>query len=471
MALFPDLVPAQDTFPSPPRPAVLSVSSLNRMARSLLEGNFPAVLVEGEISNFSTPSSGHWYLTLKDDKAQLRCAMFRNCNSRVRFRPDNGLNVLVRGRLSLYEARGDYQLIVEEMEEAGDGALRRAFEQLKTRLAEEGLFDAARKQAVSDRFRHVGVITSRHGAAIRDIITVFRRRFPATRITLLPVPVQGRDAAPLIVQAIERANRLAQKLGIQVLLIARGGGALEDLQPFNEESVARAIAASKLPVVCGVGHEIDFTIADLAADLRAPTPSAAAELLSPDQLETLQALLASRQQLVQIISRNLKHAGQKLQWLRRQLKHPGKQLLDHAQTLDILENRLKRALHWQLQRRQNSLRELARTLLSTSPQRKIASLKVNMENLRSRLRREVQGLLRFHRDNLKQLARNLNAVSPLNTLERGFSITSLNDGVVLRNVAAVRPGQRIRTRLARGTLESEILAIHPDSGASESSGR
>lgn len=459
MTLLSDYAPLNVATSVPTRPQVLSVTSLNRMARSLLEGNFPAVLVEGEISNFSTPASGHWYLTLKDKNSQLRCAMFRNDNRKVRFRPGNGNNVLARGRLSLYEARGDYQLIIDDLEEAGDGALRRAFEQLKTQLAEEGLFDESAKKPLPGRIRHVGVITSPTGAAIRDILTVFRRRFPATRITVLPVSVQGKEASPSIVQAIARANRLAEKLNLDILLVARGGGSLEDLQPFNEESVARAVHASNLPVVSGVGHEIDFTITDFVADLRAPTPSAAAELLSPDQQDTLQALLAKRLQLTGSMRRKLIQAQQKLRWLTTQLKHPGKRLQDRAQALDILDSRLKRALHWQLQRRNNNLKELSRTLLSSSPQQRIASLKGDRENLRKRLKLTMLTACRSRRSNLQQLVRNLNAVSPLNTLARGFSITYVEGDTVLREAGTVEPDQLIITRLQRGSIESKVTSI------------
>ncbi|MBT8146288.1 MAG: exodeoxyribonuclease VII large subunit, partial [Gammaproteobacteria bacterium] len=369
--------PEQSHLPtaSPERPRVLSVTSLNRLARSLLEGNFPAVLVEGEISNFSNPASGHWYLTLKDAKSQLRCAMFRNSNRKVTFRPGNGTNVLAKGRLSIYEARGDYQLIIDDMEQAGDGALRRAFEELKNRLAEEGLFDDSNKQPITAGYQHIGVITSETGAAVRDILTVFKRRFPSTRITLLPVAVQGREAAAEIVSAIERANNQATALGLEVLLLARGGGSLEDLQPFNEEVVARAIHASKLPVVVGVGHEIDFTIADFAADLRAPTPSAAAELLSPSQQEYRQSLLGYQQSLTGLINRQLHQYDQRLGWLTRQLRHPGRRLQDHAQSLDLLDSRLRRALHWQVQQRKNNLRELQRTLIANSPRQRLNNLR------------------------------------------------------------------------------------------------
>jgi exodeoxyribonuclease VII large subunit len=257
---------------------VLSVSDLTRSARMLLEEEFPNVFVEGEISNFSKPASGHWYFTLKDDKSQLRCAMFRNKNSRLRFVPRNGLQVIVRGKISLYEGRGDFQMIAEHMEEAGDGALRRAFEKLKAQLDREGLFDPAAKQPVPNLPNHLAVITSPTGAAIRDVLHVFERRFPALKVTIIPVPVQGDEAIPRIVEAIDLANRYSD-LPFDAILLTRGGGSLEDLWAFNTEPVARAIFNSALPIVSAVGHEIDITIADFVADLRAPTPSAAAELL------------------------------------------------------------------------------------------------------------------------------------------------------------------------------------------------
>ena len=275
---------------------VLSVTSLNRMAKSLLEDHFPSVIVEGEISNLATPASGHWYLTLKDKTSQIRCAMFVNRNRLVRFKPQNGKQIIVRGRLSIYEGRGDYQLIADSMEDSGDGALRLAFEALKSKLQAIGLFDQNAKQEVLSCYNHVGVVTSPTGAAIQDIVSVFKRRFPATLITLFPVSVQGVEAKQDIVNAIETANRLRKTLGMQALIVSRGGGSLEDLQAFNEEDLAQAIFASDLPVISAVGHETDFTIADFVADLRAPTPSAAAEQLSPSQFEYLEILEGYLQQ-------------------------------------------------------------------------------------------------------------------------------------------------------------------------------
>ena len=276
---------------------VLTVSDLNRNVRRLLEGEFPTVWVEGEISNFARPSSGHWYFTLKDSKAQLRCAMFRNRNQLLRFTPENGAQVTIRGRISLYEGRGEFQLIAEHLEETGDGALRRAIEELRLKLQKEGLFDEARKRKLPTVPRHVGIITSPTGAAIQDILNILERRFPAIEISILPVQVQGADSVSGIANQIEFANRYEDN-PFDLLLLTRGGGSLEDMMSFNAEIVIQAIAGSKIPMVCAVGHESDVTIADFAADLRAPTPSAAAELISPDMRELLESTVKSQQRLL-----------------------------------------------------------------------------------------------------------------------------------------------------------------------------
>ncbi|MGA7800973.1 MAG: exodeoxyribonuclease VII large subunit, partial [Gammaproteobacteria bacterium] len=285
-----------------PQRDVYSVGRLNREVRAALEAGFALLWVEGELSNVARPASGHLYLTLKDAQAQVRCAMFRNRCQFLGFTPQNGMQVLVRARVSLYEPRGDFQLIIEHMEEAGDGALLRAFEALKQRLSKEGLFEEARKRPIPTLPRRVGVVTSPIGAAIRDILSVLRRRFPALPVLIYPVPVQGTDAAPQIAAAVRRASERAD---CDVLIVTRGGGSLEDLWAFNEELVARAIHDSAIPVVSGVGHEIDFTIADFVADRRAPTPSAAAELVSPDQAEWLAQLRALDARLLQRLQRHL----------------------------------------------------------------------------------------------------------------------------------------------------------------------
>ncbi len=446
---------------SPPRDA-LSVTSLNRMAKSLLEGHFPNVLVEGEISNLAMPASGHWYFTLKDEGSQVRCAMFRNRNMGAGFRPRDGMLVLVRGRLSLYEGRGDYQLIAESVEEAGDGALRRRFEMLKQKLAAEGLFASERKRPLPEHVRHVGVITSATGAVIRDIISVLRRRFPAIRITLLPVAVQGAEAPAAIVKAIATANRRQAELGLDVLIVGRGGGSLEDLQAFNEESVARAIHDSSLPVVSAVGHETDFTIADFVADLRAPTPSAAAELLSPDQNEMLQTLEGFALVFRKLIGDRLQRDTRQLLWLTRQLKHPGRRLQEHAQALDMLEGRLQRATRHRLAHTANALERLRQRLSLLSPVTAIRQQLLRQEALGHRLQRAMLQTLHRQQAALGQLARSLDSVSPLQTLRRGYSITFDARQQVVRSVASLQPGQSLRTQLGAGVVLSTITALVPE---------
>ena len=438
---------------------ILSVSGLNSMARSLLESNFPAVIVEGEISNLAVPSSGHWYLTLKDKSSQIRCAMFVNRNRMVRFKPENGKQIIVRGRLSIYEGRGDYQLILDGMEEAGDGALQRAFEQLKRKLQDEGLFAGENKQEMQSHYQHIGVITSATGAAVQDIISVFARRFPATKITLLPVVVQGAGAAAEIVSAIERANTLAEKLGLQALIVGRGGGSLEDLQAFNEEPVARAIFASELPICSAVGHEVDFTIADFVADLRAPTPSAAAELLSPNQEDYFEQLFSTSAQFKSAISLAIKQGRQQLTWIAKQLKHPDRRLQEQAQNLDRLDIRLRRAMSNNIASQRAELTQMQRTLSANSPKQLLERNKIRLAAGRGRLDQSLRSVLASRRSSLQTLSRSLNSVSPLSTLARGYSITLDSSANVVRSTEDVKVGATITSRLSEGEIVSTISAI------------
>jgi exodeoxyribonuclease VII large subunit len=438
---------------------ILSVSGLNSMARSLLESNFPAVIVEGEISNLAVPSSGHWYLTLKDKSSQIRCAMFVNRNRMVRFKPENGKQIIVRGRLSIYEGRGDYQLILDGMEEAGDGALQRAFEQLKRKLQDEGLFAGENKQEMQSHYQHIGVITSATGAAVQDIISVFARRFPATKITLLPAVVQGAGAAAEIVSAIERANTLAEKLGLQALIVGRGGGSLEDLQAFNEEPVARAIFASELPICSAVGHEVDFTIADFVADLRAPTPSAAAELLSPNQEDYFEQLFSTSAQFKSAISLAIKQGRQQLTWIAKQLKHPDRRLQEQAQNLDRLDIRLRRAMSNNIASQRAELTQMQRTLSANSPKQLLERNKLRLAAGRGRLDQSLRSVLASRRSSLQTLSRSLNSVSPLSTLARGYSITLDSSANVVRSTEDVKVGATITSRLSEGEIVSTISAI------------
>ncbi|MEC7894139.1 MAG: exodeoxyribonuclease VII large subunit [Pseudomonadota bacterium] len=441
---------------------VLSVSSLNQMAKSLLEGHFSQVAVEGEISNFANPASGHWYFTLKDQKSQLRCAMFAGHNRLVQFNPKNGDQLIVRGQLSIYPNRGDYQLIVSQMEEAGDGALRRAFEELKQRLRAEGLFDQRHKQEIMECYHHVGLITSAAGAAICDMVSVFGRRFPATRLTVFPVAVQGAEAPGEISSALALANALTDELGLQALIVGRGGGSLEDLQAFNEESVARAIFASELPVVSAVGHESDFTIADLVADLRAPTPSAAAEVLSPNQLDYLEQLQGLLQRFSNLAGQSLTRRKEQLIWMVRRLRRPDKRLQDHAQTLDRLELQLKRVLRNRLQRATAQLALQQQALVALSPAKKLSQQRTQLTALSQRLANSGRRHLDQRQKQLVSLSRNLNAVSPLAVLGRGFSISLTDSSQVVRQTADVAPGQTLVTRLADGTIHSSVTETHPN---------
>ena len=455
-------LPEPPAMSAPETAKVLSVSSLNQMAKSLLEGHFSQVAVEGEISNFANPASGHWYFTLKDQKSQLRCAMFAGRNRLVRFNPKNGDQLIVSGQLSIYPNRGDYQLIVSQMEEAGDGALRRAFEELKQRLQAEGLFDQRHKQEILEGYHHVGLITSATGAAIRDMVSVFGRRFPATRLTVFPVAVQGPEAPDEISSALALANALTDALGLQALIIGRGGGSLEDLQAFNEESVARAIFASELPVVSAVGHEVDFTITDLVADLRAPTPSAAAELLSPNQLDYLEQVQGLLQRFSNLAGQSLTRRKERMIWMVKRLRRPDKRLQDHAQTLDRLELRLKRVLRNRLQQATAQLALQQRALVALSPAQKLSQQRKQLTALCQRIANSGRRHLDQSQEQLVSLSRNLNAVSPLAVLSRGFSITLTDSNQVVRQTADVEPRQTLVTRLADGTIHSSVTETHPN---------
>jgi exodeoxyribonuclease VII large subunit len=435
-------------------PPSLTVSQLNRQVRTLLESHFDYVWVEGEVSNFIVPSSGHWYFSLKDGNAQVRCAMFRNRNQRMRITPASGDHIRMRCRVSLYEGRGEFQLIVEHLEPAGAGALQAAFEKLKASLLAEGLFDPQRKKPLPGSISHLGVITSPTGAAIHDILNVLRRRSPGIAVSLLPVAVQGEGAAREIAAAIERANRWQRegKVQLDALIVGRGGGSLEDLWAFNEEIVARAIAASELPIVAAVGHEVDFSIADMVADHRAATPSAAAELLSPDQREWQQRLLAIESTLVRLIQRKLNDAKVQLTHLQQRLKHPGAQLREQSQRLDELEQRLILAQKNLLHRRRSELTLLESRLRAHSPLPYLRQQQLDLQRHRQRLNAAMQQKLQHAREHLAHLAQMLDSLSPLNTLQRGYAIVTDSDGKVVTKASAVEIGDEVSARLGSGTL-------------------
>ncbi|NOZ37376.1 MAG: exodeoxyribonuclease VII large subunit [Gammaproteobacteria bacterium] len=436
---------------------IYSVSRLNREARGLLEGSFALLWLEGEISNLARPASGHWYFSLKDQSASVRSAMFRNRNRLLRFRPENGSQVLVRARISLYEARGEFQLIIEHMEEAGDGALQRAFEELKQRLNQEGLFDAAHKQALPIMPQRIGIITSPSGAAIRDILSTLQRRFPAIAVVIYAVAVQGENAAEEIAASIQLAS---QRRDCEVLILARGGGSLEDLRAFNEEVVARAIYDCPIPLISGVGHEIDFSIADFVADQRAPTPTAAAELASPDQ----QALLQQTQQLFcrlhNSVTANLQSNGQQLYNLRKRLRHPGRRLQDTAQRLDELELRMQQIMQHRLQYKQHTLNILMQKLQQHQPGHQLERKQQQLSDNDHRLRQAMQHRLKQNRQRLQHLMHNLDTVSPLATLARGYTITTeLDNKHIIRSSQELTVGQQIKTRLANGHIISTIKKL------------
>jgi len=428
---------------------ILSVSQLNRNVRHLIETQLPLLWVEGEISNFARPASGHWYLTLKDDQAQVRCAMFRNANQRVAFQPANGTQVLVRCRAGLYEGRGEYQLIVEHMEEAGFGALQRKFEQLKQQLSDEGLFDNQHKLPMPDTVGRIGVITSSTGAAVKDILSVLKRRFPAIKVSIFPTAVQGEAAAGQIVDAIASANQHGQ---CDALIVGRGGGSLEDLWPFNEEAVARAIFASEIPVVSAVGHEVDFTIADFVADLRAPTPSAAAELLSPDGEEMLNQFEGFEILMAEGVTRKIRQLEQSTDYLQKRLQHPGRKLQEQAQHLDHLDIRLRRAMAGKMQQQTTQVQTVQNRLVRQSPKQAITQRKQAVANSVKQMMRAASQQLEHKQSKTAQAMHLLDTVSPLRTLGRGYSIIRDSGNKVVKTVAQVSAGDTLRGQLADGEV-------------------
>lgn len=421
----------------------------------MLERGFQALWVEGEISNFSKPSSGHWYFSIKDESAQLRCAMFRQKNMLTRFTPKDGAHVQIRGRVSLYEPRGDYQFIVDFMEDAGEGALRRKFDLLKARLAAEGLFATERKRALPTLPRRIGVVTSPTGAAIRDIINILKRRFCTIPVLIYPVPVQGASAAAQIAAAIRLAS---SRRDCDVLIVARGGGSLEDLWSFNEEIVARAIFECSIPVVSGVGHEVDFTIADFVADIRAPTPSGAAELVAPDRAEWTRALGITSRRLLKALERTLTASSDRFTWLQRRfsLVHPGVQLRQQQQRVDELEQRLVRELQQSLRRRQTSLAHLLAQLRHRSPAVRLAQAQTRLQIARTGIAASMQRRLQALQSRLAVTVGTLDAISPLATLQRGYAIVTNESGRVVTEASRTRKGDLIQAKVARGIIEARV---------------
>lgn len=442
-------------------PEILSVSELNRRSKRILEAQFPMIWVEGEISNFASPGSGHWYFSLKDNKAQVRCAMFRNRNIYQAAAPKNGDHVTVRARVSLYEGRGEFQLIIEHLEAAGEGALRQAFEKLKQQLLAEGLFNEEFKQDLPVFPQHIGVITSPTGAAIRDILTVFKRRFPAISVSIFPVAVQGEPAAAEIADAIEIANHYQHTLDepLDALIVGRGGGSLEDLQAFNSELVARAIFHSEIPIVSAVGHEVDVTISDFVADARAATPSAAAEMLSPDQKEWLATFNSYETLLANLALQKMASQQQKLLWLRKRMRHPGSRLQEQAQRLDDLELHLCNAIHKRLLAERHRFSEQKAKLYQQSPRHRLEQAQQRTATLLLRIKRASQQKLVTLKQQLAGNAQLLESVSPLATVHRGYAIVMDQQQKIIRDAKQLRPGDKIQTHLANGRLDCTVDAI------------
>ena len=437
---------------------IYSVSQLNQSVRLMLENQLGAVWLTGEISNFSQPVSGHWYLSLKDENAQVRCAMFRMKNLRVSFRPTNGMQVLVRANVSLYEPRGDYQLIIESMHLAGEGLLMQQFEALKLKLAAEGLFAQHLKKNLPHFSKAVGIITSKTGAALQDILHILQRRDPSLKIIIYPTAVQGKDAATEIAQMIELAN---QRQEVDVLIVGRGGGSLEDLWCFNEEMVARAIFHSHLPVISAVGHETDVTIADFVADVRAPTPSAAAELVSRNQTELLQQLQYRRQRLEIALDRLFAEKQQKLKHLSLRLhnQHPQAQLRIQQQLITQLSHRLQQSLRHRWQKTAENLTALSMRLYKNPLPLRLQQYEQQLAQLKVRLNSHMNLTLSLQQKQLAHLCGKLDSLSPLKVLARGYSITQNQQNFTIRSMKDVNVGEQIKTRLPDGDIISQVIRL------------
>ncbi|MHB8914692.1 MAG: exodeoxyribonuclease VII large subunit [Thiobacillus sp.] len=452
--LFESLFSSTDTSSAP---TILTVSELNRVARRALESQLPLLWVEGEISNFTAAVSGHWYFSLKDAGAQVRCVMFRTRNFAAGFTPANGDHVEIRALPSLYEARGEFQLGVENIRRAGAGRLYEAFIKLKARLEAEGLFDAANKRPLPGFARCVGIITSPQAAALKDVLTALSRRMPGLPVILYPTPVQGQNAGEQIAAAIRLA---CQRAECDVLLVCRGGGSLEDLWAFNDEAVVRAIAASCIPIVSGVGHETDFTLTDFVADVRGPTPTAAAELASPLHHALLQTLQQQHARLTRSIRRLTETHTQRLDHLARVMVHPADQLRRQQVQLAQQGQRLVRAMHRLLERRvaQLQLRESHLPQLSAPVRRQQQRLAI----LQTRLQRGPVLYMAQHNQTLDRLASNLAHLNPNNILARGYSVITRKDGQIVRDAQALTQGETVSLRFHRGQATGEIKTTSED---------
>lgn len=436
------------------QPHVFSVASLNAEVRQVLEQGFGSIWLVGEISNFAAPGSGHWYFTLKDERAQIKAAMFRNANQRVKIKPQHGMQVLVRAKLTVYEPRGDYQLIIEHMEDAGAGLLQQRYEQLKQKLQLAGLFDPALKQELPETIRKVGVITSPTGAAVRDILAVLRRRDPAIEVIIYPSSVQGQAATGELLHMLQRA---VSRNEVDVLILARGGGSLEDLWCFNDEQLAYALHSCPLPTISAVGHETDFTICDYVADIRAPTPSAAAELISRDQRENLQRITHLQHRLNQLWLRQQRQLQQRLGYLqgRLQQQDPQRQLQQNGQRLDELQLRIEGAMKRMLEQRRRLQAHQQQRLLTIHPQRRVPVARQQLSQMKQRLQQAMITLVKEQRQRFRATSQQLHLVSPLQTIERGYAVVRTENGKVIRDPAELGDGQEFSVRVAKGEFTAK----------------
>lgn len=439
---------------------IISVSEINRRAKSILEENFPFVWIQGEVSNFFSAASGHWYFSLKDESSEIRCAMFANKSHRITFEPKDGDHLVLNGTLSIFEGRGQYQIIVEHIELAGEGALLKAFEELKKKLLTEGLFDDSLKKKLPSYPRSIAVVTSPDGAVIQDIINVLSRRSPFFNLTVVPTLVQGEKAAPLICEALNKASNLEN---IDLIILARGGGSIEDLWAFNNEEVARAIVNCPIPLVSAVGHETDFTISDFVADIRAPTPSIAAEIISQPYSELKETLEGYQSYLLKSVESQFDSQRTRITNLIKRIRHPGDKLREIGQKVDYLETALIQEMHQKVSFKKNQLNLTQLSLQQNSPQNKVKEAKVYLQNASKDLLKAFKLKVERKRKLLGELVATIEAVSPLSVLARGYSIISTEpEGKILSSSNQVKIGQTISAVLNKGSIKAEVKSKDKD---------
>ncbi len=431
------------------QPHIFTVHALNTEVRQVLEQGFGSIWLVGEISNFAAPNSGHWYFTLKDERAQIKAAMFRNANQRVRIRPQHGMQVLVRAKLTVYEPRGDYQLIIEHMEDAGAGLLQQQYEQLKAKLTAAGLFAPEHKQPLPDSIKRVGVLTSPTGAAVRDILAVMKRRDPSVEVIVYPSAVQGQHATAELLHMLQRA---CERDEVDVLIIARGGGSLEDLWCFNDENFAYALHSCPLPTISAIGHEVDFTIADFVADVRAPTPSAAAELVTRDQRENIQAIKHLEHRLTRTWQQQIAFWQQhRLHLVNRLLQQdPQRQLQLNHQRLDELQLRAQTAIKRQLADQGRVSDNLLTRMQTVHPQRALAPAQQLLQQLQQRAQMAISHQLKQHRQQFAATTQSLHMVSPLQTIQRGYAVVQNESGDVIRDPQQLKANEAFTVKVAKG---------------------